>query len=62
VPANCASSLAEEKAVELCTRARPPLAEGLGELAQDPHVAEAAAICRWGWLQHNAPQLRLGGR
>lgn len=57
------SSQAEERAVQLCRRARPPLAEGLGELAEDPHVAESACLARYAWLQrHPAQQALLGGR
>lgn len=57
------SSVSEERAIELVTRGRPPLIEGLGELAQDPHVAEAACIARWGWLQQlGAAQQALLGR
>lgn len=49
------SSAAEEKAVELCTRGRPRIADGLGQLAQDPHVAESACLARYGWLLQRGP-------
>ena len=56
------SSRSEELAIERLTRVRPPLVDGLGVLAQDPHVAEAACISRWGWLLSNPSQQRMLGR
>lgn len=51
IPASSPSKFAEEHAITALTRARPPLVVGLGELAKDPHVAEAACIARFGWLK-----------
>lgn len=57
------SSRAEDQAIALCTRGRPPLAQGLGVMAQDPHVAESACLARYAWLQrHPAQQALMGGR
>jgi len=51
IPANSPSKFAEAHAIQALTKARPPLVVGLGDLATDPHVAEAACIARWGWLK-----------
>jgi hypothetical protein len=48
---NTESKKAEAAAILALTRVRPPLVVGLGELAKDPHVAEAACIARFGWLK-----------
>lgn len=45
--ANASSKLSEDTAKLLLTT-RPPLVSGLGELAENPHVAEAACMAAWG--------------
>lgn len=55
------SEVSEERAIRALTGDRP-LVVGLGELATDPHVAEAAAIAVWGHrLRQPKPQQRLFG-
>ena len=49
IPPNSPSKFAEEHAVRAVTKVRPPLVDGLAELATDPHVAEAACLARYGW-------------
>ncbi len=44
-----ASDAAERLAMD-ALRADPPLVSGLAHLADDPHLAEAACMGRWGWL------------
>lgn len=55
------SDHAEEVALR-AMRGRPPLVADLGELVGDPHVAEAACIARWGWLQTKDGQALEAGR
>jgi hypothetical protein len=59
---NTSSAVAERAAIRACTQIRPLLVEGLGELATQPHVAEAACMARWGFLKQRPSQLTLGGR
>lgn len=48
LPANASSDDAEALAIRMMTAAKPPLVAGLGDLARNPHVAEAACIAKWG--------------
>jgi len=52
LPANASSDLAERMAIQLAGATMT----GLGELGSDPHVAEAAAMARWGWVQQRQAQ------
>lgn len=53
---SCSSDLAEERAMAALSGDRP-LVVGLGELAHDPHVAEAACQAVWGHrLRHPQQQ------
>lgn len=57
IPPNTDSKTAEGAAIVACTRIKPPLVRGLGELGTDPHVAEAACIARYGWLMQRGPDV-----
>ena len=50
LPASVSSDVAEQTAIRVLS-GRRPLISGLGELAKNPHVAEAAMIARFGWVK-----------
>lgn len=50
LPASVSSDVAEQTAIRVLS-GRRPLISGLGELASNPHVAEAAMIARFGWVK-----------
>lgn len=62
LPRNISSDAAERVAVAAMEGLIPMVAD-LGELSCDPHVAEAAAIARWGWVQQQQlERARRAGR
>ena len=60
--ANVSSDIAEATAIRMLS-GRSPVVTGLGELAKNPHVAEATFIARAGWVkQREAIQLMRATR